>query len=179
MTKLVIALTLATTLANAEEIRLKSGALDFGSNIALPSGPVRLEGKHFTFEGHARNGYLPAADCLYPCAPGETLSLDAYVGGTDLTGWASYGGLDFGDLGSAASYNGLYIDITGDMRIPGGRYVSPVTKTAKVRINADFYHLDGPTIFEEQLFGVGTATATFVRFGDDWIINSLSYEIGR
>ncbi len=175
--QLFIACVFVTTV-QAEQIRLQAGTLGF-DNVLWGNGPIHLEGRDFTFDGFSRSARLNAADCAFPCEPRELMSLYMQVNGLDISGTVTYQGTTYTDLG--LDYDGLWLEITGDIRVPREYAESPMTKTANVQVRGGFYHMTPPWLPEEEsLTGAGVATVVFVKwegYEEDWIVDSLTYDI--
>ena len=55
---------------------------------------------------------------MYPCDPGETVSLGMQVSGNDLPGVAEPGNQDYTDMGSLSGNNGMLLVISGQATLP-------------------------------------------------------------
>lgn len=170
--------------ANAENIPLRAGSIDFDS-VVLGDGPVHLEGRNFTFDGYAESALLAAADCAFPCSPGETLSVNAVASGNDLPGIATFHGIEYADVGSPIGPNQMQVNITGQTTLPRFGNKTEKTKTVKVKITGLFSHAAVPFPYvTETLVGAGVATVSLKKIvdpvGEDaWFVTHLSYDITK
>jgi hypothetical protein len=170
--------------ANAENIPLRAGSIDY-QDILLGDGPVHLEGRDFSFDGWAELSRLDAADCAFPCSPGETLSLYATASGNDLPGFAVWRGTEYPDVGSLVGPNQLSFELRGRMRLPRFGKATTKIRTVPVRFSGTFFHAEVPfAVAQETLTGAAVATVTLVKLvdplGEDaWIVTHLSYDIAK
>ena len=166
-------------------INVRSGSADY-DDLMLGDGPVLLSGsRQFSFSGFAFLARLDAVDCVFPCAPGETVSLGSEASGNDLPGIASLEGTDYTDMGDMNSWNQLSIRFTGLTQLPAiGRRLER-TFTAPVSFEGTFIHATVPLAPEvEELQGNARARLTLKQetdlFGEPaWTITHLTYVIRR
>jgi hypothetical protein len=180
----VFLLTMLAT-AQAENIRLRAGSIDF-PNVLAGDGPVHLEGRDFVFDGYAQSARLDAVDCAFPCSPGETVSLLATASGNDLPGVVTWKGTEYTDVGSLVSPNQMTFLITGRMTLPRIGRDATKTKTVRVKFTGSFYHAEVPLALgaQETLVARAIATVTLNKIIDPlgeeaWVVSSLSYDIVR
>jgi hypothetical protein len=167
--------------ASAGSIDLRSGTLDFESLLA-GSGAVHLEGnRRFVFDGFAQNTRLDAADCVFGCDPGETVSLFAAVGGNDLRGQAVLGRRSFDDVGGLLSAETLSLTIKGFATVPRLGRAAVKTQVVPVRLIGFFHHgtpTDPAARVVEEMAVKAIAVITWIRSeGGFWSIAHLTYNI--
>ena len=167
-------------------INVRSGSADY-DDLMFGEGPVLLSGsRQFSFSGFAFLARLDAVDCVFPCAPGETVSLGSEASGNDLPGIASLEGTDYTDMGDLNSWNQLLIRFTGLTKLPAiGRRLER-TMSVPVSFEGTFIHA-GPVPLApeiEELQGSARARLTLKQetdlFGEPaWTITHLTYVIRR
>jgi len=152
----------------------------------LGDGPVLLSGsRQFQFSGFAFLARLDAADCVFVCSPGETVSLGSEASGNDLPGIASLDGEEFTDMGDMNSWNQLSIRFSGLTKLPAIGRRTERTMSVPVSFEGVFTHAVVPLAPEvEELQGIARARLTLKQetdlFGEPaWTITHLTYIIRR
>jgi hypothetical protein len=177
----VVALTLTVTMpARAETILLTSGAFNWA--IGSGAATVTMSGGDFNFSGAASTftgRFTPRMQCMVPeCRAGSTVDLFARFSGADIGGTATYNGVTYSPVGSAAANASLDTRWSGSLQIPltftGGILTAPFTFTG------EFYHSETPITFSTlDLLGVGTATLNFapsLPFPGAFNLTAVRYE---
>lgn len=180
-TRVLLLAALAVLVSSpARADRITAGALIYSGG----SGPltITLTSDTFTFDGRASHFsgiFMPWLQCLSPhqCLPGASLDLWTHFSGMDLPGTATLGGQTFTNVGSLASNSAMGATWTGGMPLPlgfeGGTLTAPFSFTGS-------FHADGPPVgIILNLFGHGTATATFAQqpaFPGALVVQSLRYD---
>jgi hypothetical protein len=166
--------------ASAGSIPLRAGSIDY-PDVLSGDGLVHLQGRDFVFDGWAQSSRLDAADCAFPCSPGETVSLYATASGNDLPGIATWRGTEYADIGSLTSPNQMVFQITGKMSLPRIGRASTKTRTVRAKFAGTFYHAQVPLLFgvKETFVAGAVATVTLTKIVDPlgkeaWIVTSLS-----
>src|SRR5687767_1748026 len=118
----ILILTLAlTTPARAETIVLSSGLFNWVSGSAAS---VTLAGDSFSFTGNASQFsgiFSPWSQCFVPeCTAGTTVNLFTRFTGADIGGTATYNGVTYNPVGSAAAKASLDTRWSGSLLIPAG-----------------------------------------------------------
>ncbi len=176
MKNLVCGLLLVTSVASAEEIRLRDGSINLLSVMAGES-EITLEGRDFSFDGYGF-GRMGANQCVTPCDPGETVDLGAFL-------YEFYGPAIFQDehynIGVWDGTDYIYIEIEGSMRVPRHREGQDTKiASARVKIDGDFYHAEVPLpTQEEEISGYAKATVQFTWCDLGWMVTALNYDIRR
>jgi hypothetical protein len=164
--------------AYPEMIRLSSGSLTV-PDLAYGNGPIHLEGSRgFSFEGYAGLGVLDVTDCYFGCDPGETISVGAYYGGSDLPGVAELTGTAYPDVGAPNSYEQLEVKIQGQGTIPRLGRVDAKTLNVRGTVTGTFYHGVVPLqIVAEPLKGRTVATLALGKYDGRWVVESVKYSV--
>jgi hypothetical protein len=157
---------LVTSPARAD--RITSGALIYPNPAVTPPITIDLTSETLTLAGGASpfSGiFRPKDQCTVPvCLPATTVNLLAHWSGGDLGGTATVAGLTFTSIGGLASPASMSATWTGSLVIPpgydGGFLTAPFVFTGF------FEYQDSPTTMRRlDLFGAGTATASFRPYG--------------
>jgi hypothetical protein len=160
MTVMIVIATAAA--ANAEPIRITSGAL-------TSNGFVTLGGEGFTFNATfspTESSVAAHNQCGVPeCMAGTTVNLDLVVSGLNFgNATATYQGTTYEHVGGFGTFDaGMYTTWDGHLVIPDGFTGGPLT--APFTFVGLFSYWTGTEFRSVDLFGGGTATATFAPYG--------------
>jgi hypothetical protein len=181
--------------ASAGTINLTGGSIDYADLLLTPIAPVHFVGdRGFTFDGRATGDIptfgggcpsLPPAGGGKNCLPGQTMSLNARAGTSDLPGEATLDGISYPDVGvDINALDTMEFIITGETITPPFGASSTETLVVPVSFTGTFNHTTPPSIAgREILVGNAIATVTLTRSNNSasgepfWVIHAVNYDI--
>lgn len=154
----------------------------------MRTAPCISKGRNFEFVGRAYNAFLAISDCAFVCDPGETISIDMVVNGSDLPGIAIRQGEAYTDVGSLLGVNNLSLEIAGIGALPQ-KLDERLTRRRVIygRLTGTFTHaVDVPFDYvsesiEADVKAIVTVEQENAEYGyrPGWIVTHVTYKVIR